>query len=158
MLQIYSATFLHFLLSILVKTGHSIFVRHSVVRLFFREELFKLWKLSWIYSGYCGYCMFTAPAMHRIWPLCCLPVTALQISLRHTALQFYGLFSFTNSVQLLRRIFTKLCVWHVLQNTSMPRIFKLFRGLGLRHLVVVNRKNEVMTQFMYHFALWILLQ
>jgi len=30
------------------------------------------------------------------------------------------------------------------QNTSMPRIFKLFRGLGLRHLVVVNRKNEVM--------------
>jgi len=30
-----------------------------------------------------------------------------------------------------------------MQNTSMPRIFKLFRGLGLRHLVVVNRKNEV---------------
>ena len=29
----------------------------------------------------------------------------------------------------------------------MPRIFKLFRGLGLRHLVVVNRKNEVTAQF-----------
>jgi len=34
----------------------------------------------------------------------------------------------------------------------MPRIFKLFRGLGLRHLVVVNRKNEVNIQFACQFA------
>jgi len=31
----------------------------------------------------------------------------------------------------------------------MPRIFKLFRGLGLRHLVVVNRKNEVICMLLY---------
>lgn len=31
----------------------------------------------------------------------------------------------------------------VYENTSFPRIFKLFRGLGLRHLVVINRSNEV---------------
>ncbi|XP_064641339.1 H(+)/Cl(-) exchange transporter 7-like isoform X2 [Lineus longissimus] len=29
------------------------------------------------------------------------------------------------------------------QNVSLPRIFKLFRGLGLRHLVVVDEDNEV---------------
>ncbi|CAH1784480.1 unnamed protein product [Owenia fusiformis] len=28
-------------------------------------------------------------------------------------------------------------------NVSLPRMFKLFRGLGLRHLIVVNDKNEV---------------
>jgi len=33
----------------------------------------------------------------------------------------------------------------------MPRIFKLFRGLGLRHLVVVNRKNEVICMFQLQF-------
>ncbi|KAK2180123.1 hypothetical protein NP493_458g02020 [Ridgeia piscesae] len=31
----------------------------------------------------------------------------------------------------------------VFDNTSLPRIFKLFRGLGLRHLVVVDKNNEV---------------
>lgn len=33
--------------------------------------------------------------------------------------------------------------YSVSDQTSMPRIFKLFRGLGLRHLVVVNRHNQV---------------
>ena len=33
------------------------------------------------------------------------------------------------------------------QNTSLPRIFKLFRGLGLRHLVVINKHNEVSWSF-----------
>jgi len=32
----------------------------------------------------------------------------------------------------------------VSQNSSLPRIFRLFRGLGLRHLVIVNDVNEVM--------------
>lgn len=31
----------------------------------------------------------------------------------------------------------------VLETTSLVRIFKLFRGLGLRHLVVINHHNEV---------------
>lgn len=31
----------------------------------------------------------------------------------------------------------------VFQNASLPRIFRLFRGLGLRHIVVVNDVNEV---------------
>ncbi|CAG7629207.1 unnamed protein product [Allacma fusca] len=30
-----------------------------------------------------------------------------------------------------------------LNNASMPRIFRLFRGLGLRHLVIVNDNNKV---------------
>ena len=29
------------------------------------------------------------------------------------------------------------------QNASLPRLFRLFRGLGLRHLVIVNDLNEV---------------
>lgn len=31
----------------------------------------------------------------------------------------------------------------ILQGVSLPRIFKLFRGLGLRHLLVVNNDNEI---------------
>ena len=30
-----------------------------------------------------------------------------------------------------------------LQEASLPRVFKLFRALGLRHLVVVDNRNEV---------------
>lgn len=30
-----------------------------------------------------------------------------------------------------------------LQETSLPRVFKLFRALGLRHLVVVDDANRV---------------
>lgn len=29
------------------------------------------------------------------------------------------------------------------QETSLPRVFKLFRALGLRHLVVVDDENRV---------------
>ncbi|XP_053508010.1 H(+)/Cl(-) exchange transporter 7 isoform X2 [Ictalurus furcatus] len=32
----------------------------------------------------------------------------------------------------------------VLQETSLPRVFKLFRALGLRHLVVIDEANRVM--------------
>ena len=31
----------------------------------------------------------------------------------------------------------------VLDTASLPKVYRLFRGLGLRHLCVVNRKNEV---------------
>ncbi|CAF3444396.1 unnamed protein product [Rotaria sp. Silwood1] len=31
----------------------------------------------------------------------------------------------------------------VSHRSTLPRIFSMFRGLGLRHLVVVNDKNEV---------------
>jgi hypothetical protein len=30
-----------------------------------------------------------------------------------------------------------------IQTMSLPRIFKLFRAMGLRHIVVVNDSNEV---------------
>lgn len=30
-----------------------------------------------------------------------------------------------------------------LQEASLPRVFKLFRALGLRHLVVVDNRNQV---------------
>lgn len=30
-----------------------------------------------------------------------------------------------------------------MQETSLPRVFKLFRALGLRHLVVVDDENKV---------------
>lgn len=30
-----------------------------------------------------------------------------------------------------------------LQVASLPRIFRLFRALGLRHLLVINDTNEV---------------
>uniref|UniRef100_A0A8B9PUX1 Chloride voltage-gated channel 7 n=1 Tax=Apteryx owenii TaxID=8824 RepID=A0A8B9PUX1_APTOW len=33
-----------------------------------------------------------------------------------------------------------------LQEASLPRVFKLFRALGLRHLVVVDNRNEVSSQ------------
>lgn len=31
----------------------------------------------------------------------------------------------------------------MLQEASLPRVFKLFRALGLRHLVVVDNHNQV---------------
>lgn len=31
----------------------------------------------------------------------------------------------------------------ILQEASLPRVFKLFRALGLRHLVVVDNCNQV---------------
>lgn len=34
-----------------------------------------------------------------------------------------------------------------LQETSLPRVFKLFRALGLRHLVVVDDENRVRVCF-----------
>ncbi|XP_023244261.1 H(+)/Cl(-) exchange transporter 7-like [Centruroides sculpturatus] len=33
--------------------------------------------------------------------------------------------------------------YSVLHTASLPRIFRLFRALGLRHIVVVNDRNEV---------------
>ena len=35
------------------------------------------------------------------------------------------------------------CVIVCFQDVSLPKIFKLFRGIGLRHLVVVNDRNMV---------------
>lgn len=33
--------------------------------------------------------------------------------------------------------------YSVMHSSTLPRIFKLFRGLGLRHVIVVNDNNEV---------------
>lgn len=41
------------------------------------------------------------------------------------------------------RPFMSSAAYTVSQNASLPRIFKLFRALGLRHLVVVNGSNMV---------------
>lgn len=41
------------------------------------------------------------------------------------------------------KIFMDPSPYSVLQNTSVPKVFKLFRALGLRHLVIVNKKNRV---------------
>ncbi|XP_018323894.1 H(+)/Cl(-) exchange transporter 7 isoform X1 [Agrilus planipennis] len=47
----------------------------------------------------------------------------------------------TYSVDL--RPFMNSSPYTVLHNTSLPRMFRLFRGLGLRHLPIVNDTNEV---------------
>lgn len=33
--------------------------------------------------------------------------------------------------------------YFIFQSFSLTKLFKLFRGLGLRHLIVVNEENEV---------------
>jgi hypothetical protein len=37
----------------------------------------------------------------------------------------------------------------MLQSASLPRVFRLFRALGLRHLAVVNDTNEVKHSFIF---------
>lgn len=38
------------------------------------------------------------------------------------------------------------------QETSLPRVFKLFRALGLRHLVVVDDENRVGVVLLFIFG------
>ena len=40
------------------------------------------------------------------------------------------------------KLFSSLHLLFV-QNASMPRMFRLFRGLGLRHLIIVDEENKV---------------
>lgn len=47
----------------------------------------------------------------------------------------------TESIDLRR--YMNLAPYTVLDETSLPRMFRLFRALGLRHLPVVNHLNEV---------------
>lgn len=39
--------------------------------------------------------------------------------------------------------FVHMCMISLFQCASLPRIFRLFRALGLRHVVVINYRNEV---------------
>lgn len=39
-----------------------------------------------------------------------------------------------------------------MQETSLPRVFKLFRALGLRHLVVVDDENRVGAELLFIFG------
>lgn len=45
--------------------------------------------------------------------------------------------------RLYRNIYFVVLFFFFLQETSLPRVFKLFRALGLRHLVVVDDENNV---------------
>jgi chloride channel 7 len=47
----------------------------------------------------------------------------------------------TYSIDL--RPFMNPSPYTVLHSSSLPRMFRLFRGLGLRHLPIVNDTNEV---------------
>lgn len=41
------------------------------------------------------------------------------------------------------KIFMNRSVHSAMENASVSKIFEIFRALGLRHLVVVDKKNEV---------------
>ena len=41
------------------------------------------------------------------------------------------------------RPYMNLSPYSVTENSNLPRIFRLFRGLGLRHLTIVNENNRV---------------
>ena len=36
-----------------------------------------------------------------------------------------------------------LAPYSLSENSNLPRIFRLFRGLGLRHIVIVDKRNNV---------------
>lgn len=41
------------------------------------------------------------------------------------------------------KIFMNRSVHSAMENASVSKIFEIFRALGLRHLVVVDKKNDV---------------
>jgi chloride channel 7 len=47
------------------------------------------------------------------------------------------------SLELDLRPYMSLAPYSLTENCNLPRIFRLFRGLGLRHLVIVNDHNQV---------------
>lgn len=46
-------------------------------------------------------------------------------------------------MELDLRPYMNLSPYSVTENANLPRIFRLFRGLGLRHLVIVDGNNRV---------------
>ena len=46
-------------------------------------------------------------------------------------------------LQLDLRPYMNLSPYSLTENANLPRIFRLFRGLGLRHLVIVDEHNRV---------------
>ncbi len=47
------------------------------------------------------------------------------------------------SLELDLRPYMNLAPYSLTENCNLPKIFRLFRGLGLRHLVIVNDHNQV---------------
>lgn len=45
--------------------------------------------------------------------------------------------------QINLKIFMNRSVHSAMENASVAKIFEIFRALGLRHLVVVDRSNDV---------------
>ena len=46
-------------------------------------------------------------------------------------------------MELDLRPYMNLSPYSLVENANLPRIFRLFRGLGLRHLVIVDEHNRV---------------
>jgi chloride channel 7 len=47
------------------------------------------------------------------------------------------------NLELDLRPYMNLAPYSLSENSNLPRIFRLFRGLGLRHIVIVDKKNNV---------------
>lgn len=41
------------------------------------------------------------------------------------------------------RPYMNLAPYSVTENSNLPRVFRLFRGLGLRHIIIVDKHNNV---------------
>ena len=59
-------------------------------------------------------------------------------------------FTFSLFLHNLKKLISNTNIFHdidifvlFMQNASMPRMFRLFRGLGLRHLIIVDGQNRV---------------
>jgi len=46
-------------------------------------------------------------------------------------------------LELDLRPYMNLAPYSLSENSNLPRIFRLFRGLGLRHIVIVDKRNNV---------------
>jgi chloride channel 7 len=46
--------------------------------------------------------------------------------------------------------------YSLIENTNLPRIFRIFRGLGLRHLIITDEQNRVI-YFIYLVSFWFLI-
>lgn len=48
-----------------------------------------------------------------------------------------------NIFHIQRKRYLNLFAFYIFQNSTYPRIFRLFRALGLRHVTVIDDKHRV---------------